>query len=61
MAAQICISDTCEMISYITFVTQNSYHLRIGHFFFNSVVLNRSDTNQPVQSQKMARGWKFWI
>ena len=23
--------------------------------------LNRSDTNRPVQSQKMARGWKFWI
>ena len=22
---------------------------------------NRSDTNWPVQSQKMARGWKFWI
>ena len=22
---------------------------------------NRSDTNQSVQSQKMARGWKFWI
>ena len=21
----------------------------------------RSDTNQPVQSQKMDRGWKFWI
>ena len=20
---------------------------------------NRSDTNRPVQSQKMARGWKF--
>ena len=23
--------------------------------------LNRSDINRPVQSQKMARGWKFWI
>ena len=23
--------------------------------------LNRSDTNRPIQSQKMARGWKFWI
>ena len=23
--------------------------------------LTRSDTNQPVQSQKMVRGWKFWI
>ena len=22
---------------------------------------NWSDTNRPVQSQKMARGWKFWI
>ena len=22
---------------------------------------NRSDTKQAVQSQKMARGWKFWI
>ena len=22
---------------------------------------NRSYTNRPVQSQKMARGWKFWI
>ena len=22
---------------------------------------NRSDTNQAVQAQKMARGWKFWI
>ena len=22
---------------------------------------NRSDTNRPVQSQKMARGWKFLI
>ena len=22
---------------------------------------NRPDTNRPVQSQKMARGWKFWI
>ena len=22
---------------------------------------NRSDTNRPVQSQKMARGLKFWI
>ena len=21
----------------------------------------RSDTNRPVQSQKMARDWKFWI
>ena len=21
----------------------------------------RSDTNQAVQAQKMARGWKFWI
>ena len=21
----------------------------------------RSDTNLPLQSQKMARGWKFWI
>ena len=21
----------------------------------------RSDTNQAVQSQKMVRGWKFWI
>ena len=21
---------------------------------------NRSDTNQPVQSQKMAKDWKFW-
>ena len=24
-------------------------------------VPTRSDTNQPVQSQKMVRGWKFWI
>ena len=24
-------------------------------------VLTRSDTNQAVESQKMARGWKFWI
>ena len=24
-------------------------------------VPTRSDTNRPVQSQKMARGWKFWI
>ena len=23
--------------------------------------LTRSDTNRPVQLQKMARGWKFWI
>ena len=23
--------------------------------------LTRSDTNRPVQPQKMARGWKFWI
>ena len=23
--------------------------------------LNRLDTNQVVQSQKMARGWKFWF
>ena len=23
--------------------------------------LNRPDTNQAVQTQKMARGWKFWI
>ena len=23
--------------------------------------LNRSDTNRPVQAQKMARDWKFWI
>ena len=22
---------------------------------------NRYDTNQAVQAQKMARGWKFWI
>ena len=22
---------------------------------------NWSDTNQAVQAQKMARGWKFWI
>ena len=22
---------------------------------------NRSDTNRAVQSQKMVRGWKFWI
>ena len=22
---------------------------------------NRSDTNRPVQSHKMAGGWKFWI
>ena len=22
---------------------------------------NRSDTNQAVQAQKLARGWKFWI
>ena len=22
---------------------------------------NRSDTNRPLQSQKMVRGWKFWI
>ena len=22
---------------------------------------NRSDTNRAVQSQKMARDWKFWI
>ena len=22
---------------------------------------NRSDTNLPSQSQKMARDWKFWI
>ena len=24
-------------------------------------VLTRSDTNCSVQSQKMVRGWKFWI
>ena len=24
-------------------------------------VLTRSDTHQAVQSQKMVRGWKFWI
>ena len=24
-------------------------------------VLTRSETNQAVQSQKMVRGWKFWI
>ena len=24
-------------------------------------VLTRFDTNQAVQSQKMVRGWKFWI
>ena len=24
-------------------------------------VPTRSDNNQPVQSQKMVRGWKFWI
>ena len=24
-------------------------------------VPTRSETNQPVQSQKMVRGWKFWI
>ena len=24
-------------------------------------VPTRSDTNRAVQSQKMARGWKFWI
>ena len=23
--------------------------------------LNRSDTNWAVQSQKMVKGWKFWI
>ena len=23
--------------------------------------LNRSDTNRRVQSQKIARDWKFWI
>ena len=23
--------------------------------------LNRSDTNQAVQPQETARGWKFWI
>ena len=22
---------------------------------------NRSDTNQAVPAQKLARGWKFWI
>ena len=22
---------------------------------------SRSDTNRAVQSQKMARGWEFWI
>ena len=22
---------------------------------------NRFDTNQAVQAQKVARGWKFWI
>ena len=24
-------------------------------------VPTRSDTNRPVQSQKIVRGWKFWI
>ena len=24
-------------------------------------ISNRSDTNWPVQAQKMARDWKFWI
>ena len=23
--------------------------------------VNRFDTNQAVQAQKVARGWKFWI
>ena len=27
----------------------------------NNLVPTRSDTNRPVQSQKMVRGWKFWI
>ena len=27
----------------------------------NNVVSNKSDTNQSVQSQKMARSLKFWI
>ena len=27
----------------------------------NNVVSDKSDTNQAVQAQKMARGWKFWI
>ena len=25
------------------------------------LVSTRSDTNRAVQSQKMVRGWKFWI
>ena len=27
----------------------------------NNVILDNSDTNQAVQAQKMARGWKFCI
>ena len=27
----------------------------------NNVVFNRSDTNQPVQTQNMARSLKFWF
>ena len=36
--------------------TQVSVYRTIG-----PLVLNRSDTNLAVQSQKMAKGWKFWI
>ena len=27
----------------------------------NNVFPNRSDTNQAVQTQKIARGWKSWV
>ena len=52
--------------------TQNvcSSLLHVNGGVLNSVCLmgkptmwfsNRSDTNRPVQSPKMARDWKFWI
>ena len=35
--------------------------LGIGGGSLGQGVPTRSDTNRAVQSQKMVRGWKFWI
>ena len=45
-----------EGVSELTILNE-PVHEKTNKFGFPT----RSDTNHPVQSQKMVRGWKFWI
>ena len=64
----ICCSSLTVFLSVNSILVHVHILVNISIYIFepphgktNNVVLNKSDTNRPVQAQKRARSLKFWV